>query len=115
VIVKPYAKDSDYHMVLGEAPQGATVVRGEKSAYRTAKMLTGKPPSKPVLVDSGFQDITIRPSGRKIALRFTPDPKGQTEGDITIGQRNTTRITEKAARIGTQRGRITPKRPRIGR
>jgi len=87
-IVNPYSKDADYVMVLGDKPEGATIVaRGVGSAYATAQMLRGKPPSKVVTVDSGFQDITITPKGEKrISLHFTPDPKGLTKGDITIGR-----------------------------
>jgi len=115
VITYPYASDSDYHMVLGEAPQGAAVAKGKRSAYRTAQVLRGQPPKKQVNVDSGIKDVAVIPSGKRIALRFTPDPQGLTKGDITIGTRKSIPLTDRPPRISSRSLRITPKRPRIGR
>jgi len=76
-------------MVLGKPPKGAVVfTKGPGSARATAQMLYGKPPRGTVNVDSGFQDVTITPSGKKISLDFTPDPKLETTGHITIGRRS---------------------------
>ena len=114
IIVNPYSKDEDYVMVLGAKPEGATIVqRGPKSAYATAQMLYGKPPSKSVHVDSGFEDIAIIPKGgKKIRVEYKPDPKLETKGDITIGRRNVI-ISEKPPSISGRRGRISPRMPRI--
>lgn len=116
-IINPYADNSDYLMVLGEPPEGATIVsRGVGSAYRTAQVTKGQAPKRAVLVDSGFIDVNIKPEGRKqIAVAFTPDPQGLTKGDITIGGGNRAIINRIPPRISSKRLRITPKRPRIGR
>lgn len=113
VIVNPYTSNEHYYMVLGDPPEGATIaVGGPKSAYRTAQMLRGKPPSKEVKVDSGFQDITVTPEGKKITLHFTPDPKLETKGDITIGQ-GIPRISTRTRLPVSRAPRITPRMPRL--
>lgn len=87
-IVNPYSSNEQYIMVLGKPPRGATIVkRGPRSAYATAQMLYGQPPKRQIRVDSGLEDVTVTAEGRKINVRFTPDPHGKTTGDITIGQR----------------------------
>jgi len=110
VIVNPYKSNEHYMMVFGKPPKGAAIaVGGPKSAYRTAQMLYGKPPSKAVHVDSGFQDIIATASGRNIKLHFKPDPKLETKGDISIGQRNN-RISERMPRISNRIRGITGRR-----
>jgi len=100
VIVNPYQNNEQYVMVLGSKPKGAAiVVKGPKSAYATAQLLRGKAPKHKVHVDSGFQDVTITPAGdKKVNIRFSPDPKGLTQGYIKIGDKNP---------------RISPKMPRL--
>ncbi len=115
-IIHPYESNAEYVMVLGKKPDGATIVaRGKGSAYATAQMLRGKPPTHRVTVDSGFQDIGIEPKGKRgIRLDYTPDPKMQTTGDITIGQR-TSVISPRSPRLSRGTIRITPRMPRIRR
>ena len=102
---------------MGRKPANATIVEGPGSAYQTIKLLYGKPPSKKVTGDIGFFDFSIEPKdGRKVGIGFTPDPKMETTGDITIGRRPLP-ITERRP-ILTGRGkflRITPKTPRLRR
>lgn len=114
-VVYPYG-NKDYLMVIGNPPEGATIVRkGKGSARATAQMLRGEAPKKQVRVDSGFQDIIITPTGRRgIILDFKPDPKMQTTGDITIGTR-TPRISERLPRITGRSPRISSGPVRISR
>ena len=86
VITYPY-KRGDHHVVVGRAPQGAILMRGPKSAFRTAKTLYGKAPSKALYIDMGFQDIKISPDGGDIELSYRPDPSLSTRGDINVSGR----------------------------
>jgi hypothetical protein len=121
VIINPYQDNSDYVMLLGRPPEGAvTFARGPKSAYKTAQQFrTGKPPTRKVLVDSGAMDIGLIPEGpHGVSLKFAPDPKGLTKGDITIGERSP-RISQgfvpisRRARMPWRNIRITPRTPRL--
>ncbi len=120
VIVNPYKSNEHYMMVFGKPPKGATIaVGGPKSAYRTAQMLHGKPPSKAVHVDSGFQDIIATASGRNIKLHFKPDPKLETTGNISIGG-HSERVSNPAPRISNRLGGISGRRgiritPKMGK
>ena len=116
-LIHPW-RPEDYVTVIGKAPAGATVlVEGENSAYRTAQLLYGKSPSRKISMDIGFMDVDIDARGRKIDLKFTPDPKGLTIGDITVGLlKASPAITERSPRLsGRGMLRITPKRPRLRR
>lgn len=108
VIVNPYKSKQDYEMVFGKPPQGATMVKkGEGSAYGTAQVMKGKSPKETVEVDSGIMDIEVTPTGKRaIKLRMTPDPKGETTGDISIGERKNIRITPKMPRISPKKTKI---------
>jgi len=112
----PYESEADYLTVLGRKPDNTTIVRGPGSAYQTIKLRYGKPPSKKVTGDIGFFDFSIEPKNTdKVGISFTPDPKMETTGDITIG-RPSPPITERPPRL-SRRGilRITPKRPPLRR
>lgn len=100
VVIHPYQSNEDYVMVLGKAPEGATIVRkGKGSAYGTTQVIRGKAPKSDVDVDSGFVDITLTPVGKiSVKMKVTPDPKLETRGDITIGRRMK-RITPKIPKI----------------
>jgi len=112
----PYKSESDYVTVIGRKPPNSTIVKGPGSAYQTVKLIYGKPPAKRVTGDIGFFDFAITPTGeRTIGLGFTPDPKMQTTGDITIGRR-TPPITERPIGLGRGKSpRITPPIPRLRR
>jgi len=114
-IINPYSSNADYRMILGDPPKGATIVtRGKGASYTTAQVLYGNAPKREVDVDSGFQDISIRPIGRKrIKLDYKPDLEGSTTGDITIGQPRNHSITTSNRRISGRKIRITPPRGRI--
>lgn len=124
VLMHPYKSEDDYLSVIGKKPANATVVRGPRSAYQTVKLLYGDAPDRKVTGDIGFMDFALEPKGKKkIGIGFTPDPKMETTGDITIGQSRMSPITERPPRL-QRRGRplsgrgllrITPKRPRLGR
>lgn len=125
VILHPYQKNQDFVMVLGAPPEGASIAeKGKGSAYGSAQVIRGKGPTRDVKVDSGFVDVTVSPSsgkGKKVRLKFTPDPEGKTTGDITIGgqltQSRGVRLTEKtplphsrAPAISSRRGlRLSPR------
>lgn len=81
VIVYPYESAEDYTTLVGRAPQNSTLVRGAGSAYKTAYTF-GKQPSRELQIDMGAQDVKITPRGK---VSFTPDPKGLTTGDFSIG------------------------------
>lgn len=114
--VYPYEHDENWTTVTGRKPQNATIVKGPKSAYQTIRLLYGKSPAKKVTGDMGIIDFYIEPkTSRKIGIGFSPDPKQETTGDITIG-RGKPSITESRPRISGRSGiRITPKKPRLRR
>ena len=83
VIMWPY-RQVDMVTVLGRTPQGAVAVRGPESARRTAIKI-GRAPSKELMIDMGFQDVTVTPLGEKnIKLGFKPDPKLETTLPLTV-------------------------------
>lgn len=96
VIVNPYSDDEHYFAVYGRPPRGATIIkRGKGSAMATAQMLYGKPPKKPITVDSGFEDIHISAKGKRINARWEPDPNMETVSDISIGSSAAKPISER--------------------
>jgi len=117
VFMYPYKNKADFVTVIGRKPLNATIAKGPGSAYETIKLLYGKAPSRKVTGDIGFFDFSIEPKdGREVGIGFTPDPKMETTGDITIGRR-VLPITERRP-ILAGRGktpRITPKRPALRR
>lgn len=112
----PYTSEADYLVVVGRKPTGATIVKGPGSARQSIRLLYGKAPPKTVTGDLGFFDFAIEPTGvETVDIRFTPDPKLETTGDITIGRR-TPPITERQTGLGHGKSpRITPKTPRLRR
>ena len=83
----PYTSRENFVTVVGRKPSGATKVTGPGSAYETVRLLHGLAPAKSVTGDIGFFDFRLEPKGaRTIGLHFTPDPKMQTRGDITVGK-----------------------------
>ena len=114
--IYPYTSEENYFTVVGKKPEGATIVKGPGSARQSIKLLYGKAPPKAVRGDLGFFDFGITPTGPKqVDITFTPDPKMETTGDITIG-RKTPPITERPAGLGRGKSpRITPKTPRLRR
>ena len=108
VLMHPYESESDYVTVLGRKPSNTTSVKGPGSAYETIKLRYGKPPSRKVTGDIGFMDFFLEPKGaKKVGIGFTPDPKQETIGDISI--------TRRPPRLSGGRARITPKTPRLKR
>jgi len=114
----PYASETDYLTVLGRKPSNTTIVKGPRSAYETIRLRYGKAPAKTLTGDIGFMDFSIEPKGeRNVGIGFSPDPKMETTGDITIGiSRGTPPITGRPPRLsGRGKIRITPKRPALRR
>jgi len=108
-LMYPYLSERDCLTVLGRKPSNTTIVRGPGSAFQTIKLRYGKAPSKKVTGDIGFMDFSIEPKGaKKVGIGFTPDPKLETTGDITIGRR-TPRLTNRGNM------RITPRTPKLRR
>jgi hypothetical protein len=82
IILYPYDEASD-HIILftNHPPKGVHVVTGAQSAFKTAKVLYGKAPSKDLLInDIGFEHLTISPTGQGggISLHYTPITKRPT-------------------------------------
>jgi len=69
-IYPPY--DQDHPVTLKEAPAGATVRTGPKSAYRTAQILKGKF-NGTVYVDLGIEDVKFTGHGNTADIQFTRD------------------------------------------
>lgn len=83
IIMYPYKKQRDLVQVIGIKPPGAALVKGKRSAYKTAAILFGKGPGRTLTVDIGAQDAAISKDGK---ISFTPDPKRLTTGDFTISK-----------------------------
>jgi len=63
----------DQLVVLGDPPEGATLVTGPRSAYRTLA-LKGRPPAVPVKYDSGAVDPVLVPTrSGGVTIRFERD------------------------------------------
>lgn len=86
VIKFPYKKKTDYRVTL-ERPKGVQEVSGVGSAYKTIQLLTGQGPDK-LFIDLGIMDIIIskplKKAGRKGSIRFRPDVKQKTKGDLIL-------------------------------
>jgi len=97
--VPPYT-NADHIVVLGKKPVGAIAADGPGSAYKTAQLLSGKPPA------GDFTQIH-----GAVTARITPE-----DGDIGISFRPTT-ISKRPIKLPGRGNspRITPKRPRLGR
>jgi hypothetical protein len=78
VILYPYDQPSD-HIILfqNNPPKGAKVVGGASSAFKTAKLLYGRIPSKTLFInDVGFDQLQVNPQGKSgISLRHAPITK----------------------------------------
>jgi hypothetical protein len=94
----PYSTKDDVAFFM-RPPQGARVVKGPESAYRTIQTLTGKPPARLVL-DMGIMDVTIqkptRTAGKRGSITFRPDK----------GQRSTGNISLRTNLVSTKRGQV---------
>jgi hypothetical protein len=88
VIVDPYTAKENYLVVVGRTPQNANIVRGPKSAYKTAQLLYGHNLNRPVNIDAGITDVRLDPiGGKRVRISFTGDPRLQTTGDFNISDR----------------------------
>jgi hypothetical protein len=88
VIVDPYTAKENYFVVVGRTPQNASIVRGPKSAYKTAQLLYGHNLDRSVRIDAGITDVRLDPiGGKRVRISFTGDPKLQTTGDFNISDR----------------------------
>lgn len=68
----PYRSKADHLVVLGKAPAGAIVVKGPKSAFRTATTVFGRAPTDGFLATIGFIEAKVMPTNGKVELVFTP-------------------------------------------
>jgi hypothetical protein len=87
-VKEPYSSPDDVAFFYGEPPPDAQIVKGGvRSAFRSIQSVTGKTPDD-LKIDLGIQDILIsspkKKPGAPGAIRFKPDPKQKTRGDITI-------------------------------
>jgi len=113
--LSPFDRSVYWFTVVGKKPAGATLFKGPKSAYETAKLIRGNPPAKKVTGDLGLMDVSVEPVGEKVGLGFKPDPKQLTTGDFSTGKRLPP-ITERQVKLGRSKSpRITPKTPRLRR
>jgi hypothetical protein len=75
VILYPYQDESDHVILVGQEPAGATIMRGPKSAFKTASVLHGKKPSGSLSIFKGLgaMSLSISPTGgKKLSLDFSP-------------------------------------------
>jgi len=68
----PYGK-SDEMVVLGPAPKGAKLATGKGSVARSATLLKGIPPKKPIYSDTGAVDDIISADGKRIIIQSVQD------------------------------------------
>lgn len=87
VVMAPFTQD-DYVTVVGRRPEGATIVRGPQSAYKTAQLLYGQKISKKITFDIGAVDATLTPTEKGVRLSFKADKVGTRQDiDISKGKR----------------------------
>lgn len=104
VFTYPYGP-SDYLVVTGKKPVGAAEIKGTKSGY--IARVRGKAPSKTTHIDMGAVDVILIPvGGNKVRVSFNADPKGLTQGDITISRRSTGISRRKMPRLTNKAGRL---------
>ena len=68
----PYGT-KDRMVLLGAKPEGATLARGKGSLQKTAILLKGKPPEKPIHEDTGAVDDVITAQGKDIKVTSRRD------------------------------------------
>jgi len=72
VVLEPY--DQPRHLVVvGAAPQGATLQPGAREAYRSLVQLSGKPPQRPQRLEGGAIDPVISTQGGRPVIKFVRD------------------------------------------
>lgn len=72
VFYHPYGED-DRLELYGAAPAGAITFTGKGSAKKTATVLRGEPPKKPIRVDTGAVDDIIRSTDGRITIEHVKD------------------------------------------
>ena len=95
VKVRPYI--GKHIILIGKLPQGARLIKGPGSGYKTA-FYYGTLPKQSVKFDIGFQDVVLTPSGSRVRAFFTRD--------VNISRRS-------PGISGRSSLRITPKVPRL--
>ncbi len=103
-----YPYEPDDFTTVDHVPKGANLVSGPLSAYKTARVLTGKAPDKPKTKDIGAFLATVSPEGKerkKIRLSFAPDPSNRPRRPIRIVPPNRNRRPDNGMR-SEKRGRI---------
>jgi hypothetical protein len=94
-IYPPYNQDKPD--TLKEAPPGATIRTGKKSAYRTVQVLRGQFNGE-VYVDMGAQDVKITGSGNDMSIEFSRNGAKTNVGasnsspKLGMGRRNTSQF-----------------------
>ena len=68
----PYGK-ADHITIVGAAPKGAKLATGKGSVSRSATLLKGIPPKKPIYSDTGAVDDVITARGRRIIISSVRD------------------------------------------
>lgn len=85
VFYEPYGKD-DRLILLGRPPIGARIATGPESAYKTAQLLSGRPPAEPFTEDTGAIDTVIVPTEKGIRTEFVQDKEVYRKGNVRIIQ-----------------------------
>ena len=94
VITSPYTKNSNYRIVLGKQPNGAIIVKGPGSAFKTARVVFGQRLERSTVVDTpGLFTAKLDPISGQRGIRLT------FEKDSVI--------SEKVPRIGNK-GKVFP-------
>ena len=68
----PYGPKDEF-IILGPAPAGAKLATGTGSVSRSATLLKGVPPKKPIYSDTGAVDDVITSRGNKIIITSVKD------------------------------------------
>jgi hypothetical protein len=95
-------------IVMGDAPQGARVVDGPMSAYKTIQQLgKGKLPKAELFEDTGAVDTRISLGGKTPRIAFERDASIKPTGERSAP------LSEKAPRLSYYSPRISQRAPRI--
>ena len=97
--------------MMGAPPAGVMTFTGEGSAKKTAQVVRGKPPAKPISIDTGAVDDIIRSTDGRITIEHvkdkTPGKEIYNKGGVRLVE---VADTSKGKRRGVRRGRMgTPK------
>ena len=90
VIKSPYSRKSDIAF-FKTPPDGAEIVSGVGAAYRSIKLMTGKPPARELLIPLGIMTVKVKQpeykAGKSGAISYKMNraaKKGKATGSVRI-------------------------------